>query len=148
VIAALVSRIREHVVDPQATDPTPAERRVYADAERAPIAAALRTAEVVPVSTTPVGAELGPSGRLMLRHLVAVMVTVEDAAVSDADAIRDLVVLDFARRIVTVDWPNVPLEDGHDIVRLAWDVDYTDYRVGELAAWFSLRFTIDTEWKV
>ena len=153
MIEPIVAVIRSRVLEPQAADTVPEARRVYLDEDRAPVDVRLRTGDVVGLSSTPLGAELGAGlgvgGTILVRHVVALVVKVEGTDLATTDAERSPIVTDLMVRSVHLDWHNLPpgeLGEGIvDVVRVEWAVDYADLEPGQIASWATLTYTVDVE---
>ena len=150
MIEPLVDLIRTEVLAPQAADTTPADRRLYPDPDRAPLDVSLQTADVAPVSSTPVAAEIGAPGevgRMTLEHVLMLVVAIQSDTRGDAEHRRDPIVTDLMRRAARLDWTNaLPPDSDHEVSSATWIVDYTDLEAEQHAAWATLTFTIRTEW--
>lgn len=147
MIDPLVAALVEHVVTPQSLDTVDAERRVYLDPDRVPLDVRPQTAEVVPLTSSPVSATIGEGGAVWTyQHVLVVDVSVQHGDLVEAYRLRDLVVGDLFDRALALDWPNLDLGPGTDFTSCQLSAAYDAGPAGEqLAAFATLTFTILTE---
>lgn len=154
MIGGVLAAIRTHVLLPQSVAPTPDGERVYVDAQRSPMNVQRCTAEIVGLTTTPMNPQIGSGfggvagGTMTLRHIAALVLTVQGANRSAPDALRDLVTAALLRRALEVDWVNVTIAADQQVDKVGVTVEYADVIEGSLAAYATLVFTVDTEWTV
>ena len=149
MIGPIVAAVREHVAAPQEGAASP-ELRAYVKGAPVPLKVDAATIELYGLTTTPVRPEVG-AGLLTLRHIVAVVLTVEDTDVDLAIARRDPIATQLLARAVTVDWPNVAVASpgmDQDIVSVTASVEWADVNTGVIGAYATLTLTIDTEWRL
>lgn len=148
MIEPLVQAIRDHVITPQSAPDIPTSRRLYLDPDNVPMNVQLQTAEVAPIDSTPIAAEIG-GGSVTMRHRVTLVVACESSSREDALHVRNRIVTDLARRSLTLDWTNTAnLGADQDVIKTALLIEYPDLDPESLAAWATLTYTIDTEWSV
>lgn len=148
MIGAVVDAVRERVALPQETAADP-ERRAWLDVARADLHAATCTLELFGITSTPIRPEIG-RGFVTLRHIVAVVLSVEDVDVDAATARRDPIVADLVGRVLRTDWTNVPISTAgvdQDIVTVDVAIEYADIRQGGAAAYATVTLTVDAEWR-
>lgn len=156
LIGPIVNAVRDRVAIPQGLpEVTPDEaRQAWYDPERsAPLGAEIRQLSVMPLTSTPIGAEIGAGmgvagGTVTVRHEVALVLWCDGMTREDADADRDPIVADLLARAIAVDWVNLPELNGTglEVTRCAWQVDYSDLGTSENRAYATLAFTVETEW--
>lgn len=145
--------IRAAVLAPQeaAVDP---DCRVYLDPDNVPLSVEPATAEVIGLSTTPINPEIGSGfggvagGTMTLRHIAALVLTVEGADRQYPAALRDRIVTDLLRRALLVDWVNTYIAPDQEVSKVGVIVEYADLESEQLAAYATLVFTVDVEWTV
>jgi hypothetical protein len=153
VIGGVLAAIRDQVAVPQETVPT-LEARAWFDPDGAPLGAQLTRLEVVGLTTTPMNPQIGAGfggtggGVMQLRHLAALVLTVEDASVGEAVARRDLIVTDLVRRAVGVDWINTTIAPDQDVQDVTVGIEYADLESDTNNAYATVTFTVDTEWRL
>lgn len=154
MIGGVLDLIRTAVLAPQSAAPTPAGERVYLDAQRGPLNAQRCTAEVVGLTTTPIDPQIGAGfggiagGTMTLRHIAALVLTVQGASRSATGTLRDKLVTDLTRRALQVDWINANIGTDQEVSRVGVTIEYTDLESEKLAAYATLVFTVDTDWTV
>lgn len=158
MIGGLLEALRAQVAAPQADVGAPApgevDRRAWLDLDASPIGAQLTELDVVGLTTTPVNFEIGsgfggaPGGIATLRHLAAVVLTVEDASVADAVARRDAITTDLLRRAAHVDWTNVYLAADQTVQDVNVTVEYASLESDTNNAYATVTFTVDVEWRL
>lgn len=152
MIEPIVDLIRTAIVAPQGAAPIPLERRAYVDLDAAPLDADLCTVEVVPLTSTPINAQIGrgfggvAGGAITMRHIIAVVLKVEDSERGKAATIRSNITTDLMRRSLAFDWVNANIGADQQIEKLGVTVEYADLESGDIAAWTTLAYTIDAEW--
>jgi hypothetical protein len=154
MIGGVLDAIRTHVLAPQTAAPTPAEERVYPDPQRAPLKVQRATGQVVGLTSTPMNPQIGSGfggvagGTMTLRHIAALVLTVQGANRSNPEALRDTITTSLVRRALEVDWVNVYVAADQTIDKVGVTIEYADLEEGNLAAYATVVFTIDTEWTV
>lgn len=94
----LIAKLRELVLDPQATVGT-VERRAYVDPDGTPVTANAQEIDVAAMSTVIIGETTGRS--LDLRHTLSVLLSVEHGDPVEATRLRDAIVVDLVVRFLT-----------------------------------------------
>lgn len=153
MIGGVLEVIRVQVLAPQAGVPVPDER-LYLDPDNVPLGVQPATAEVVGLSSTPINPEIGSGfggvagGTITMRHLAALILTVEGADRKYPAELRDRMVTSLLRRALLVDWVNAFVAPDQEVVDCKVTVEYADLETEQLAAYATLVFTVDTEWTV
>lgn len=153
MIGGVLEVIRTRVLAPQATVPNVSER-VWLDPDNVPLSVQPATAEVVGLTTTPINPEIGrgfggvAGGTMTLRHIAALVLTVEGADREHPLALRDTITTALLTRALQVDWVNATIGGGQQVDKVSVTVEYADVTSGTLAAYATLVFTVDTEWTV
>jgi hypothetical protein len=153
MIDGVIEAVRTRVLVPQASVPA-AAYRVYEDRQRGGIKAQRNTAELVPLTTTPMNPQIGSGfggvagGTATLRHILALVLTVTGADRKTPALLRGELTTQFVARALGVDWVNVPIGGGQAIDKLGLTIEYADLESDTLAAYATLVFTFDTEWTV
>lgn len=155
MIAGLSDAVRTLVVAPQQSVPT-VDHRAYFDEDAAPLlSGGTAKLDVVELSSTPINPVLGhamgaPGGSATLRHIVSVVLTVEDVDAIGALNRRDAIVTDLLRRAYRVDWPNIDAGDDQDIITVRLGLEYAGPGPaapnGGMAAYATVTFTVDADW--
>jgi hypothetical protein len=154
MIGNVLGLVRDLVVVPQAVVPD-VEARAWFDPDNTPLDAYPANLEVVALSSDPINPQIGAGfggvagGTVSFRHTVAVVLTVEDADRETALARRDPIVRDLVRRAWAVDWTNaLPAEADETVDKVSLAIDYAELETEQLAAYATVTFTIDTEWRL
>lgn len=154
MIHGLVVAVEERVVDPQASEDLAPEVRALKDAHLAELKTFAASLSVVPLSTTPVRPEVGDTAGVgvlvSLQHVIVVTLQVQRSTVERAMFDRDAIVADLLRRAVPLEWENVVIDGPTEqhITRVRWALEYPREDDTTLAAYASLVFTFDTEWRL
>lgn len=158
MIGAITDAVRTRVVAPQQGVTNP-DARAYFDEDAAPLlSGGTAKLELVELSSTPINPVIGnamgaPGGLLTMRHILAVVLTVEDSEAVHALARRNAIITDLLRRAITgIDWPNVDAGADQDIIGVRLGLEYAGPGPaapgGGMAAYATLTFTVDAEWRL
>lgn len=157
MIGGISAAVRTQVVAPQ-QDVADVDRRAYFDEDASPLLVeGTAKLDVVELSTTPIAPVIGhsmgaPGGVMTLRHIVAVVLTVEDVDAASALARRNAVVTDLLRRAMGVDWPNIDAGPDQDVTTVRPGLEYAGpgpaRADGGQVAYATLTFTVDAEWSL
>lgn len=144
MIGFVLDAIRDRVLAPQALV-ADADLRAIVDPDSAPIDTSSAELNVVASTTTPLSREI--AGGLRLRHVVGIVLVVEDGDVEEAHRRRDAIVTDLVLRLESdLTLGQASSADGkQEVDSSSWTVDYGDLIGDTLAAYASLTFTVDAE---
>jgi hypothetical protein len=149
MIGTVHERVVEVVCTPQATVPDE-DLRAHVDPDDAPIGEYTATLQVLDLTTAPVNAELraglGGDGTVVLRHVLSVVLRVEDATVEDARARRDGIVKGLVRRAYGVDWSELDVGDDERVSTASLTIEYPELESDQVQVFAVVTFTVDVEW--
>lgn len=144
MIGFVTGLLVEHVLDPQA-DPARGELRAFRDPTSTPLDVDAQEIDLLPLSTSVVGWEIG--GTVLLRHRVDAAVDVQHGDPAEARRLRDGIVLDLVRRLLAARGEIVSAVDvasGEAVTTVEVEVDYRPLGVDTANESATLTFTLDT----
>lgn len=142
MIGFVVDAIVESILAPQ-DDAALGERRVYVDPESAPIDVQAQEFDIAPVTTRPVGFEIG--GAVEFEHRVAVELDVQHGDVKASRRIRDAILVDLVLRIRDSALASVEDPAGHqEIETISYAISYAPHGISDTNESATLTFIVRT----
>jgi hypothetical protein len=144
MIAWLVDLLDTEILEPQG-DEARGEKRAIRNPDEEALDVEAQSLDVRPITTVPIGYEIG--GSVELQHTIAVAVDVQHGDPAEAARLRDAIVLDLILRTRTARAAIAAATDpatGQSVDRIDWSIDWRPLGVGDTNESAVLTFTIDT----
>lgn len=145
MIGFVLDAVRDRILAPQGGELVDEDVRAILDPDASPITIAAAELTIVGATSQPVAREIGGSG--IIRHIVGIVLVVEDGDLEEAHRRRDAIVTDLVLRLeADRSLGGAESTDGRQIVSsVGWTVDYGDLEGDTLAAFASLTLTVEAD---
>lgn len=145
MIGFVLDAVRTRILAPQGDELVDEDVRAIVDPDGSPITIAAAELTIVGATSQPVSREIGGTG--IIRHIVGIVLVVEDGDLEEAHRRRDAIVTDLVLRVEgDRALGGAESADGRQIVSsVGWTVDYGDLEGDTLAAFASLTLTVEAD---